>query len=324
MKAIKYHPHGGILFVTFAIEEGLLLLSNPLCEAIIKSSLARAQELHPLTICHLLVESTHVHLIAVVHNPEDVPGFIRCFKTESAHALNRLIGRRKRTIWCEGYDSPVVLTPTRAMLAISYIFSNPAKDNLEDSIDQYPGFSTWQMFLDQKHSLQCPRLHRFDFYPLSKDMNCPGGYERTAQRLLRGAKETLPFAIAPNAWLEAFGITSEQEQQYINERIVAHVRHLEERARQKRLREQKNVIGAKKLRAQSFNLSYRPDRKGRRSWCLSDDIRLRVAFIEFLKDLRDKAKEVFSKWRAGDLSIPYPPGLYPPSLPKFAEPISVW
>lgn len=35
-KKMKYHPHGGVLFCTFSVEEGLLLLANPLCEAIIR------------------------------------------------------------------------------------------------------------------------------------------------------------------------------------------------------------------------------------------------------------------------------------------------
>lgn len=324
MKLVKFHPHGSVLFVTLSIEEGLLLLSNPLCEAIIKSSLARAQELHPLTICHLLVESTHLHLMAVVYNPDDVPGFIRCFKTESAHALNRLLGRRKRTIWCEGYDSPVVLTPQRAVLAIAYIYSNPAKDNLEDSIDLYQGFSTWKMFIEGKHQTHCHKLHRSDFYTLPKDSHSKQGYERTAQRLLRSSPQTLPFVISPNAWLDAFGITDQQEQQDFNQEIINHVRQSEDLARQKRLQEQKPFMGAARLKAQVFNLLYRPERKGRRSWCISDDIKLRVAFIQLLKDLREQAKAVFNKWREGYLNVPYPPGLYPPALPKFAEPVSVW
>jgi hypothetical protein len=41
-KKMKYHPHGSVLFCTFTLEEGLLLLANPLCQAIVKSCLAAA------------------------------------------------------------------------------------------------------------------------------------------------------------------------------------------------------------------------------------------------------------------------------------------
>jgi hypothetical protein len=47
--------------------------------------------------------------------------------------INRLLGRGKRTLWCEGYDSPVVLTPVRALVAIAYLYANPAKDNLKEA-----------------------------------------------------------------------------------------------------------------------------------------------------------------------------------------------
>jgi hypothetical protein len=51
-RSMKYHPHGSVLFCTFSIEEGLLLLSNPLCMAILKNCLAAAQALYPVTICN--------------------------------------------------------------------------------------------------------------------------------------------------------------------------------------------------------------------------------------------------------------------------------
>ena len=76
---MKYHPHGCVLFVTFSMEQGLLLLSNPLCEAIIKSSLARAQFKYPVRICGFLIEANHVHMVLVVINPDHVQAFIRHF-----------------------------------------------------------------------------------------------------------------------------------------------------------------------------------------------------------------------------------------------------
>lgn len=45
---MKYHPHESVLFCTFSLEEGLLLLANPLCKAIVKSCLAAACEHYPV------------------------------------------------------------------------------------------------------------------------------------------------------------------------------------------------------------------------------------------------------------------------------------
>ena len=315
----KYHPHRSVLFVTLSVEEGLLLLANPLCEAIVKSCLARAQALHPIRICHFVVQSTHVHLIIVVENPADVPSFVSRFKTESAHMINRVLGRPKRTVWCDGYDSPVVLSPTRALIAIAYLYANPAKDNLEDSIEQYPGLSSWRMFRDGVHQKLWKRLHRPAFRALTKDSHNLRGYTKEAARLDASSEELHTFRIEPNAWMEAFGITSAQEQQEINTRLVERVRCLEERARAKR---KGSVMGRARLISRPIDKYYQPQRSGRRMWCLSESKALRRSFIGHLKVLIHEAKRIYRKWFVGDFSEPYPLGLYPPLMPKLAEPLT--
>jgi hypothetical protein len=316
---MKYHPHGSVLFCTFSLEEGLLLLANPLCHAIIKSCLARACQMYPVRICHIIVEGTHVHLVLVVVDPDDVEKFFRYFKTESAHMINRLLGRTKRTLWCESYDSPIILTPMRALIAIAYLYSNPAKDNLEASIDRYPGFSSWRMFQSGKFSRQWKGLRRFHFSRISKDSNNLRGYSKLAADILEDSKETLPFTLEPNAWMEAFGYNSLEEQQRLNERLLARIRLLEERARRQREREKRRVLGRDRLIAQVFDPGYRPKRSGRRMWCLSEKRSVRVQFIQFFKELMRKARAVRQRWKLGDITVAYPPGLYPPSMPKLAN-----
>ncbi len=71
----------------------------------------RPRQSFPVRICHILVEATHIHLVVVVINPDHVEAFFRHFKTESAQMINGLLGRNKRTLWYEGYDSPIILTP---------------------------------------------------------------------------------------------------------------------------------------------------------------------------------------------------------------------
>ena len=320
---MKYHPNKSVLFITFAIEQGLLLLNNPLGHLIVKSCLARALYLHPVKICHLLVEPSHIHLIAVVVNPDDVPSFIKCFKTESAHYINALLGRNKRTVWCEGYDSPVVLTYLRALVAICYLYSNPAKDNLEESIDAYPGFSTWRMFKNERHSVACEWLHRPQFKLLTKDSHNLRGYTKRAEQIAREATEHHEFTIEPNAWMEAFGFTDPVRQQYLNKTILERVRKLEKRAAAARIKDKKKVIGANRLINQRFDVTYLSNRRGKRTWCLSEKRSVRMTFITFFKELMDQARQIRKKWIQGDFSIPYPAGLHPASMPKLANVLSL-
>jgi hypothetical protein len=275
--------------------------------------------MYPVRICHIIVEATHVHLVMVVINPDHVEEFFRYFKAESAHMINRLLGRSKRTLWCEGYDSPIVLTPTRALIAIAYLYSNPAKDNLETSIDRFPGFSSWKMFQSGNLSRQWKRLRRFHFSSITRDANNLRGYTRLAADILEESREMQTFSLEPNAWMEAFGYHAPEEQQRINQRLIARIRLLEERAAQKREREKKRVFGRERLLAQVFDTTYRPRRKGRRMWCLSEKRCVRIEFIRFFKALMQKARAVRVRWKMGDVAVPYPPGLCPPSMPKLAN-----
>jgi REP element-mobilizing transposase RayT len=321
---MKYHPHGSVLFVTFTLEEGLLLLCNPLCEAIIKSCLARAQYKHPIKISGFVVEGTHIHMLIVVDNPSDVPGFMRCFKVESAHMLNRILGRKKRTIWCESYDDPIVLTLPRAMLAMCYIYSNPSKDNLEESIDRYPGVTSWKMLLKGENRKSWPRLKRSFFRHIPQDARNFQGFKREALRVQAQSTNSHDFVLDPNAWLIAYGVSTTKEQDHINAKIIQRVRTLEMRYLEIRKRNNHRVLGAKKLMNQSFDLSYSSKRSGKRMWCLSENRKLRISFINYLKDLFERARVISAKWLLGDFSSPYPLGLYPPSMPKLGEPLQAW
>jgi hypothetical protein len=320
---MKYHPHGTVLYVTSSIEEGVLFLCNPLCLALLQSCLSVAIANHPVELCHFIVEATHIHMVLVVKDPEDVAGFLRTFKCESAHMINGLLGRRKRTVWCEGYDSPIVLTPIRALVAISYLYSNPAKDNLTESIREYEGFSSWGKFTSGEYSETYKRLRRpqFEFLPLWRQN--PAGYKAEADKLLSESTEQYSLNLTPNAWLDAFGITDKDEQQKWNDRIHARVQALEDRAAKVRKRKGHRVIGPERLRRAMFELTRRPKgRSGKRMWCLSESRKVRQHYISFLKGLMFSAREVARRWKLGDFSVSYPPGLYAPCMPRLANVMS--
>jgi len=188
---MKYHPRGSVLFVTFSVEEGLLFLSNPLCTAIIQSCLVATYLLYPVRISHITVEATHIHMVITVLDPDHVNAFIRHFKTESAHAINTIQGRKKRTVWCEGYDSPRILTLSKAMSVISYIYCNPAKDNLVSSINEYPGFSTWKMFTSGETTKMWRRFRRPQFRCLADKRSIRVEYINMLKELRKKAREVL-------------------------------------------------------------------------------------------------------------------------------------
>ena len=277
-----------------------------------------------MDLCHFLIHSNHVHFIFVVIDPTDACKFMGYFKAEVAHRLNILMGFDKRTVWCEGYDSPVLLDPVRALIAVSYLYANPAKDYQEDSIDNFPGLSSWNMFLNEEYIDNWHYLSRTKFRELPDKMHNLAGYSREAHRILESSKDTIQIEIKPNSLLKSLGIKTELEQKLWREKLIKRVRTLEERFENKRIRENKKVIGRENILKMRLTLNYNPKRNGKRMWCLAEKKRDRIEFIERLKSLIKIAKEVFKNWHLGDYSMKFPCGLFPPGMPKLTEPVCVF
>ncbi|MDC0358638.1 transposase, partial [Oligoflexia bacterium] len=246
----KVHYNDAVLFITTSLEEGLLMPANPIIKLFLESVLARAQELYPVCICAFLFEANHLHMLLVVKDPNDIKDFMRYIKTESSHAINRMLGRKKRTNWCEGYDSPIMCKFEMAMEKLIYIYTNPAKDNLESSIELYPHLSSWSMVKTGRHTRVVPCLARDDAPYLGTECRTLYELKKTA-KFLRGkaSKVKGSYAIEPTAWLDAFGITEESDQKLIWECLVEEIKEKEVHYEALRQKENKTVIGSKALQA---------------------------------------------------------------------------
>jgi hypothetical protein len=264
-------------------------------------------------------------MIALVDNPDDIRGFMERFKTETAHAINRLLGKRKRTVWCKGYDSPTLLTLEDAINRTVYLYTNPAKDNLVRSINSYPGLSSWKDFKSNTGRVKsCPRITRDMLFPLkshSLTRRQLGGLSRS---LKKKASASHPFTLFPDAWLEAFRVDDPEEVQLVNQRIIQGVREREAELEHERQQARKRVLGAEHIAMQPMDISYEPKRSGKKMWCICGDIQIRKKFVSTVKELVRRAREVFELWKSGDFSFAFPAGLFPPCMPKLVEPLTIY
>ena len=302
------------VFVTSRTEEGLPFVPTRLMRLIVLGILARGQFLFNVTISHFLVMGNHIHLLMVVTNPDNVAAFMNHFKTESAHAINNLLGRRKRTVWCDGYDAEPILTLSDTIEKIAYLYTNPQDADLESIIEKFPGVSSWQMFTSARHSATALWVPR-------SALEGQAGVEHEVlyRRLLVSTKRAHTFTLSPNAWLKLFGVTKPEQIDDINKQVVARVRQLEAEFEDTRLRDGKPVLGADKLKAQPMDMPFSPKKFSPRMWCICSDVELRKEFIAYIKALIAQAREVSARWRLGDFSLPYPLGLFPPRFPRLAN-----
>ena len=299
-------------FITASVEEGIMLPANPLVKQLLLSAMARAYEHHPIEICHYIVNGTHIHMIVIVNNPQDIPGFMERFKTESAHYLNRLLGRRKRTIWCDSYDSPALLTLSDVIKKIVYLYTNPVKDGLIDSIKHYPGLSSWENYQSNQSTIKTAILSRDDVPRVPQDSGWKV-FHNMKNLLLRAAKKSSRLEFNHNGWLRAFNLQNQASD--INEEITQRIKD-EEKVLSVNTA---SFMGRTKLENQGIILDYQSNRSGRKMWCICSDIKQRISYITFIKSLCEEAVEVYKKYLLGDFSKPYPSGLFPPRLPLLSN-----
>jgi len=305
-----------VIFVTTSLEEGLLLAPNRLINIILLSALARAQKLHPVTIVRFMVEPSHIHFIFVVDNPDDIRDFMERFKTESAHAINRLLGRKKRTIWCRGYDSPILLTPDDVVRKIVYVETNPVKDNLVDTVRDYPGLSN-RSIVDTR---SCPHILRWMVPTLERLNLDPAEYGALARTVIRQTRASNNLRIEPDAWMRCFDITGSENVSFWNRCISEGIQEAEDAFRRERIKAKKKVMGISRLINRPLDPSYMPKKRdGRKMWVICSDIAFRKVVIGFLKILAEEAREVYRLWKLGNCSLRLPPGVYAPAMPKQAE-----
>jgi len=181
--------HNTLVEVCFRTEEGLPFVATPYIKAIMQSIIAAAQTMYPTTICHFILMANHMHLQLVVQDPKDFVAFVGYIKRESAHAINRLLGRKKLTVWCDRYDDPKILDPDKAIQRIVYLYSNPSNANLVSNIDEYPNLSSWQAFLAGGEEIQVGRITRSSIGMLPDGMSNLRRQETFALQLIEQAGE---------------------------------------------------------------------------------------------------------------------------------------
>ncbi|MCC6932270.1 MAG: transposase [Deltaproteobacteria bacterium] len=305
----KFYPKDSVLFVTFSAEKGLPLIPNAIINGILEGIMARAQFLYGQELCHYVFMSNHGHLIIRVTDPDKFSDFIGYIKCKSADAVNRLLERKKQTVWCDGFDSPVIVTPETLEDKIKYVYLNPAKARLVDSIEEYPGINSWKTFTKSKtetvKKVRWIRPSTIKKLP-TKSSNY-GEQILFLNRLRKVNKIDHELVTTPNAWMKTFVKIGKEEAKLINERIIKEVKLAEESYRS----EKPSVMGVSKLRSQPLTLKHERKKNSPRTQFLSSDITLRVKLLNWFKEMSNLATQAWQNLRDGIEAI-LPAGFYGP------------
>lgn len=303
-RVLSVFTNKNILFCTSRLEEGLLLLPYSFINAIILCSLGLAWKKAKVDLIALFFSANHFHIILRVINPEDVPEFFKYLKQEISHRVNRLLGRSKKTNWEEGYDKPVILDGECAIEKLVYLFTNPVKDGLSETVEEYPGITSYG-----KTEFECKIFSR-NSVPVLEDPERPWLEEKDVEQYISSrVVETVIVPVNVMILKEEFWPEMSDEE-FLNmvERRVSEMVAAMEKVERKNLK-------------QSLLTRYIPAKRGRRSAFITKCSELRKRFLEFYRWMKAQFKQGVRLIRE-NLEISFPPGVYTVSPPRTANFIS--
>jgi len=310
-------PYELILRVKSGLPFPALLLVNFL----IKCALARTQRDMKVILCHILWMGNHAHILFVSLDTQACVNFSQELQKKVTEMFKRLTGKHRLSLWEGDAVLAEVLDVEAAVSRIAYIYSNPARAGLVESISDYPGVSSWEAFSHcapstlevVREEVLCPRLPMIEKLPSFTLTDAQD--QHITQKLHAKCKRAHLLELYPNAWMESFGITDREEIASRNKQIREGIRENEADARKKRT---KPVLGSHRLKRQIIFKEHTPKRRERRVYFYSSLMELRISFLEAFRRFSERCTECYRRWMEGDLQVEWPPGAFRPMMGPLA------
>lgn len=302
----KLFIHNVPVEICTSVQRGLPFVHTLYMEILLKGILAAAQTLFPVTICHLVVMANHIHILIVVKDPEDVPRFMNYFKSETAHALNRLIGNTGQSFWLSGYDSPLILSAEKFLERMEYLYLNPVEASVVSKVGQYKGISTYDALLKGDSIRSYKKVSRTEIGELPHGKLSTTFQADLAQSFLDGKGLTNELTIEPWAWLQCYEESKQWSPERVKERFLTQLEESEKRI----ARENRQLVSNNSL--DDIRAPYRSKRSGKKMICLSDCPEQRSNLISRFKQLTKLARISYQQRRQGIRDACPPPGFFLP------------
>jgi hypothetical protein len=265
---------------------------------------------------------SHAHQLVIPVEPSQQVNFYMEYQKKVTDTVKKLTKREQLNLWEERPSVVEVAQLEDAIKRHIYIFCNPAKAGLVESIDEYPGLSSWNAFKTCEPSVDAEVRIQAYWTPVSVlgplpegDRLSPIGDKVMAQELreLEGTME-YDLVLKPFAWLGLYGVIDPTMIEKIRQRIIKEVYENEAEFRKKRVEEQRPVLGATRLRQQKYFKSHTPKKRERRIFVICGCNERRPKIIASRKETSRKHKQC-TELRKQGLPHEWPPGTFIPWCP---------
>jgi hypothetical protein len=311
-------------------KEGLPLPPNQTSNQLLAGILGRTQRDEKVTLCNFVEMNSHSHQHVIPNDPYKLTKFYMEYQKKITDSVRKLTKLKSLELW---EDRPSVIKVVQledVIRRIIYLFLNPAKAGLVESIDQYPGLSSWQAFktcepsIDATYKIKAYWTPASVIEPLPTNNKLSPFEDQAMAKRLRAKKSTIEYdlVIQPFAWLKIYGITNPREIEAIRQRIITAVYAEESALAKKRQDEELSAIGAEKLKRQQYLRPHTPKKKERRIFVICADNELRPKIIANHRETARKHKKCSENLRNG-IPQEWPPGTFIPWGPPkmFGSPV---
>ena len=293
---------------------GLPFIPTLWMSLLIKGVMARGQTMYPVRICAFLWMGNHYHMV-LCGAPEHISDFKNYLHGELGKYIKRLLPAQYQTsVWEPGRGKEQPLkTAEDAIRMIAYIYSNPANAGLVDTIEHYPGVSSWQMFKTETKTFDThwvpPRVLKpvSGRYSVSRDKNFYLKLKSKAQ-----TKES--FILHPHIWAKCYKETADLTTEEVRAIILERVARNELEARNKR---KHKVIGKAQLLLTPVDKEHQPKERTRTPFIICHDKELRKECIRQYRIFREAVRQAWHQLRKGVLTA-YPRGSCFPGTRRLA------
>lgn len=291
--------------------------------------LGRTQRDNKVDLCHFVDMNNHSHNLAVSSTPANLSKFYMELQKKTTDAVKALTGLTSLSLWEDRTTVARIATLDDAIERIVYIYCNPSTADLCDSIDDYPGLSSWRAFLGCEASVDAEFAIAVRWYPVSEIPKLPNSslsprQDKTLHQQLIGSEFAIrhTLVLKPFKWLETYGITQPSEIEKIRQKIIARVRENERASSEVRAAEQRRSVPRAAVQKTPFMKPHTPKKKERKIFIICGDKRRRLEIIKSVKDTLARCRECYRRAKAG-VRVDWPPGTFLPWFPpgfKFPVP----
>lgn len=301
---------------------GLPFVCTQYMQLIVQGIIARVQRDFKVTLCHMVWMGNHMHMMIVAKDATQSKRFYGEIQKQLTESVKRLLGVPKLSLWDSNKTSVIHYGDAAGVIErIAYLYANPARAHLVDTISSYPGVSSWKAFtsveerVSAKSSESCPwirsrMIEKLRCRAVSREQD-----QFLVERLLREATEEHELILEPNAWMAAFGLRDCHVGE-VNKQIYRRLQEFEAEARTLRTAKGFRVKGAGRLSTEELRMDYLPSKTSGKIAVYAKDPEMRCQMIREYEAFVEQCRHCYERWRLGDFSVEWPPGAMLPPAPQ--------